>query len=220
MKAPIVHSNAPITLLGGGEVRREDLQQALALAPYLVAADGGADTSLAMGHVPDAVFGDFDSLSDDARAAIPDDRLHQISEQDSTDFDKALRSVAAPVVLGVGFLGGRLDHQLAGLHTLVQSGRSPCILIGATELLFHVPSHLCLPTRAGDVVSLFSLRRMTARATGLEWAIDDLIFDPMAQIGTSNCATGEITLGVDGPGMLGIVPRRLLRDLAQALGQA
>jgi thiamine pyrophosphokinase len=58
----------------------------------LVAADGGADRALALGHVPQAVIGDMDSLSDGAPATLAD-RLHPVAEQETTDFDKALRMI-------------------------------------------------------------------------------------------------------------------------------
>ena len=37
----VIHSHDPITAIGGGDVDFESLEQALSLAPCLVAADGG-----------------------------------------------------------------------------------------------------------------------------------------------------------------------------------
>ncbi|NCU21110.1 thiamine pyrophosphokinase, partial [Candidatus Falkowbacteria bacterium] len=93
MSRYIIKSNKGVTLIGGARVGASDLAQALALAPCLVAADGGADRALALGHMPEAVIGDFDSISPAARAAIAPERLHPIAEQDSTDFGKCLRHV-------------------------------------------------------------------------------------------------------------------------------
>ncbi|KIC13257.1 thiamine pyrophosphokinase, partial [Leisingera sp. ANG-Vp] len=42
MNAKIVDEIEPITLVGGGEIALGALEEALALAPVLVAADGGA----------------------------------------------------------------------------------------------------------------------------------------------------------------------------------
>ena len=36
--------------------------------------------------------------------------LRPITEQDSTDFEKCLRRISAPEILGFGFLGARVDH--------------------------------------------------------------------------------------------------------------
>ncbi|MBM3613497.1 MAG: thiamine pyrophosphokinase, partial [Alphaproteobacteria bacterium] len=113
MDRPIISSDQGVTLAGGAPFGGALLRAALGLAPRLVAADGGADRLLRLGHMPEVAIGDFDSISAAARAALGPDRLHHIPEQDTTDFDKALRSVAAPFVVGLGFSGARIDHGLA-----------------------------------------------------------------------------------------------------------
>lgn len=217
MNKLIVDETRPITLVGGGELEPQDLKWALSLAPCLVAADGGAAHALAQNHVPKAVIGDFDSISPEIRDQIPADHLFHIAEQDSTDFDKALRSIRAPLVLAVGFLGGRLDHQLAVLNTLVQDLGPACILIGRHEVIFHLPQEISLPLVPGDIVSLFPLRQVQACSDGLEWPLAGLWMQPGGQIGTSNRALGPVTLRVEGPGLLGMVPRRYLAELMSAL---
>lgn len=217
MSAEIVDAMEPITLIGGGEVAAGALTEALALAPVLAAADGGAAAALAEGHMPQAVIGDFDSLTQEVRAQLPPEALHRVAEQDSTDFDKALRRIAAPAVLAVGFLGARVDHQLAAFNTLVQGHETPCVLLGETEVIFHLTHAIELPTRAGEVVSLFPMQEVTGRSEGLEWPIAGLRMSPMGRIGTSNRATGPVRLEPEGPGLLAIVPRRLLADVLAAV---
>eukprot|EP01031_Cornospumella_fuschlensis_P053214 gene53214-64999_t len=95
MNHPIVDSLQGVTLVGGGPVSAVALAKARALAPRIVGADSGADRLLRLGVTPEAVIGDMDSLSTDARAQLAD-RLFPIAEQDTTDFDKALRLIAAP----------------------------------------------------------------------------------------------------------------------------
>ena len=145
----------PITLVGGGQATPEDLHEALTLSEGCVAADGGAALVLSQGVPLDALIGDFDSVTADQRAAVPAERQHHVTEQDSTDFEKALCRIVAPVVLGVGFLGGRMDHQMAALHVLLRYPERPCILIGAHELTFLAPPQIALPTKVEDVVSVF-----------------------------------------------------------------
>ncbi|NIZ15690.1 thiamine diphosphokinase [Phaeobacter sp. HF9A] len=218
MTEVIVHETAPVTLIGGGDVAQADLAEALALAPVLVAADGGADQALRLGQSPSAVIGDFDSLSAAGRMMLPDSILHLVAEQETTDFDKALRAISAPLVLAVGFLGGRIDHQLAALHVLAQPHGAGCILIGAQELVLHVTAPLALDLAAGAVVSLFPLAPVTGRSEGLEWPIDGLSLSPMSRIGTSNRALGgPMRIEVDGPGLLAILPRECLGALIPAM---
>ncbi len=211
MKKVIVEACEPITLVGGGALENVDLQAAIALAPRVVAADSGADSALNHGVTPDVVVGDFDSISNGAKVQLGEARLLHVPEQDTTDFDKALRSVSAPVVLAVGFLGARFDHSLAALHVLLQEDRSPCILIGAHEILFHLRGRVEIPTQEGEVVSLFPMQPVQGKSTGLEWPIDGLQFDPMQLIGTSNKATGPVQLDALGTGLIVIVQKRHLQ---------
>lgn len=213
---PIVRSNGPIGLVGGGKIGDSDLNLVLNRVNSVVAADGGASILIDSGVVPEAVIGDFDSLDDATRRCIAEDRLFQIDEQDSTDFDKALRSIDAPLVVGAGFLGGRLDHQLAVLNTLVTRLNPVCILLGAHEVVFHAPPSIVLDLAPGEIVSLFPLRRVTGRSHGLEWSIDKLVFEPDGQVGTSNRAVSQVQLHLDGPGLLVMVPRDALDQVMQA----
>ena len=50
----IVEAPEPITLIGGGEIATGALEEALALAPGLVAADGLEDLQLLRGQRPHA----------------------------------------------------------------------------------------------------------------------------------------------------------------------
>ena len=209
----IVHSISAVTLIGAGDVTAADLELALSLAPTLVAADGGAELALGFGRSPDAVIGEFDSLDPAVRASLPQDKLHHVAEQDSTDFEKTLSRTNAPAVIGVGFLGKRLDHQLAALHTLFTYQHRLCVLIGETELALLAPPSIRLATREGENVSLFPLGAVTGQSAGLVWPIEGLNFAPGRQSGTSNRATGPVTLTMNDPGMVLILPKRLLGEV-------
>lgn len=215
----VLRADRPVTLIGGGNPDEASLREALTLAPIVVAADGGADAALRHGIAPAAVIGDMDSLSPEAADAFRD-RLHRIAEQDSTDFDKALTRIEAPVVLAVGFAGGRLDHELAALHSLVLRADRPCVLLGPQTLAFHAPPVLDLPLAPGTLVSLFPFAEVRVRSTGLRWATDHLTFAPDRRIGTSNAATGAVTLRPATPGMLVILPRATLPPVLDALARA
>ena len=217
----IVSTSQGVTVLGGGHVQPGDLRAALALAPVLVAADGGADMALGAGLEPVAVIGDLDSVSADALARLDPRKVHEVPEQDSTDFDKALRHIDAPLIVAAGFNGGRLDHELAAMHTLIARPGRRCILLGGQDIVFHAPPEMTLDLEPGTRVSLFPMAEVTGRSVGLRWAIDGLVFHPARRVGTSNAATGgPMTLRTDGPGMLTILPRALLPEAAAALRTA
>ena len=217
MKDRILRFSAPVTLVGGGEIGSDDLALGLALAPQIVAVDSGAGDVLQAGHQPEAVIGDFDSISRAVLDQIAPERLFQIEEQDSTDFEKALSRVDAPFVLGIGFLGLRMDHQLAAFNALVKLTNRKCVLIGADEVIFHLTAPFQCSLEPGDTVSLFPILPVTGRSKGLVWPIDGLSLAPDGRIGTSNKAEGAVRIEVDGPGLLAILPRARLAQVIDGL---
>lgn len=203
--------------MGGGECSPADLQLALSLAPTCVAADSGAQIALEEGVSLAAAIGDMDSISETARAQIPGDRFHLVAEQDSTDFDKALRYVSAPVVVAIGFTGGQIDHAMAALHTLVMRCDRSVVLLGAEDVVFLCPKVFSLDTPAGTRVSLFPMGPVTGCSDGLQWPIDGIDFEPGVRSGTSNRATGDIHLTLHAPRMLCILPRRFIEPVVSVL---
>ena len=211
----IVHALAPVTLVGGAALHPGDLDLATAHAPVIVAAEGGAQALLEAGRMPEAVIGDMESITDAARAAFAG-RLYPIEEQETTDFDKALRHVAAPLVLAIGVTGGRFDHELAVMHVLVRLPERPCVVIGPESLVFVCPPDLSLDLPVGSVLSLFPMGRVGVVSQGLRWPTDGLVFAPDRKIGTSNEVTGPVVLCADAPSMLVILPREALAAVVRA----
>ena len=207
-----------VILLGGGELAPETVSELLAFAPILVACDGAAARALALGIRPARVVGDLDSLDDTTRAALDPATVHRIDEQDSTDFEKALCTTEAPLILGAGFTGGRLDHELACYNALVRYPGRRCILVNAEDICFHAPARLRLSLAPGTRVSLFPMAAVTVSATGLEWPLDRLALAPWGRVGTSNRAVADrVEIDPDGPGLLVILPRAALAAAMAAL---
>lgn len=197
-----------------------DFGAALALAPKLVAADRGAELALAVGHVPDAVIGDMDSLKEEVAGKIPSDRFHKIDEQASTDFEKCLRNIEAPFILALGVTGGRIDHELATLNALVKQAGRTIILVGERDISFVAPLEMALDLPMGTRVSLFPMGEVTGTSKGLKWPINGLQFSPTAQIGTSNRSVAQsITMTFSNRKMLVILPKRFLTDIVAVLGK-
>jgi thiamine pyrophosphokinase len=215
-----LQDNRAITLVGGGETAGSDLTEALRLAPRLVAADGGANHCARLGHLPEQVIGDLDSLAPDLRRALGARVIH-VPDQDSTDLDKCLARLQAPFILALGFDGARLDHTLAAMTSLVWHGSARVLMIAAQDIVFLAPPRLELPIEVGARVSLFPMRPVTGRSTGLHWPIDGLAFRPEDMIGTSNHADATlVTLDFDTPGMLVLLERDHLEAALAALLKA
>ncbi|MEX2519668.1 MAG: thiamine pyrophosphokinase [Paracoccaceae bacterium] len=198
-----------VTLLGASP-DRSGSDAALALAPALICADGGAN-DLPEGRSPDAIIGDLDSLVDRAGwARRLGARLIEVEEQESTDLEKCLSRIDAPFILACGFLGGRIDHQLAALHALIAEPR-PLILIGAEDVIVSAGRALRLELRTGDRIGLFPMRKVVAGPdAGLRWPLQRRTFEAGGRIGTSNEAAGAVRLTFDRPGVAALLPRARL----------
>ena len=206
-KEVIVRAPEGATVLGGGEASAESMERALARAPVLVAADGGAARALDLGKMPRAVIGDMDSLPDSVSGSIPADRLHRIEEQDSTDFAKCVRSIDSPIIVGVGVLNPRLDHGLAALNVLARNPGRRLVLLTESDLCFLCPPKLDIELPVGSRVSLFPMRQVTGTSVGLRWQLDGLLFSPDGSTGTSNeVSRSQVAVCFREPGMLMILP--------------
>jgi thiamine pyrophosphokinase len=213
-----IRSEAAICLVGGGPVGTTDIDLALRFAPVIVAADGGVRHLQERHPQPHAVIGDMDSADPDAlsRYGIP---VHQIRDQDTTDLEKCLSRISAPLILGAGFIGGRLDHELAAMNAAVKYAARPFVLIGPRDVCFHCPRRTHLDLVQGTRVSMFPMSRVRGvLSEGLKWSVEGLEMQPDCRIGTSNEALGgPVRFGFDRPGTLVILPRRELRQAIEAV---
>ncbi|MEJ2000342.1 MAG: thiamine diphosphokinase [Maritimibacter sp.] len=210
-----------VTLLGGGALSPETVSELLKVAPNLVACDGGAGAALALGLMPKLVLGDMDSIAAEDRARLDPAIIHEISEQDSTDFDKAIRNLETPLILGAGFMGRRADHELACYNVLVRRAESRVILVGEHDVCFHVADNIRLRVTPGLRVSLFPMAEVEVRSSGLEYPLDPLVLAPWARVGTSNRAVSEdVEISVSGPGLLVLLPRSALSAAIEAVSSS
>mgnify|MGYP002632278305 CR=1 FL=1 len=218
MKNRIVHSPVGITLVAGGKVKSAHLAIAMAFAPILVAADKGAVTAVKAGYMPQAVIGDFDGAKTDLADLVPIERLHQITTQDSTDFEKCLSHIAAPFIIALGATGSRLDHSLAAMNAVAKNPQHRLVLLSGKDLCFLCPPGFEIKLPKGTRLSLFPMTRMNGTSKGLKWPIDGLDFSPLGTIGTSNQTTGsDVLLNFDTSGMLVILPQKHLAAVIAAL---
>jgi thiamine pyrophosphokinase len=180
--------DSPVILVGAAPVPLDGLFAELPDALPIIAADGGAQTVLDSGRRPDLVVGDMDSI-----AGLPPgiQQLH-LTGQDDTDFEKCLKRIIAPVIIGFGFLEARLDHTLAAIHALAAVPHDrPIMLVGTTDMLLRLRGDIAFPAVAGERVSIWPLgTQRFLRSTGLRWSLDGLVMAPGNMVGTSNVATG------------------------------
>ena len=153
----LFHTDRPLVLVGGGPCGAADLALAKGIVIVLLRLMGAQTRLLAHDIMPEAVIGDLDSISVQARSQISPDRLHLIAEQNSTDFEKCLRHISAPLILGLGFTGGRIDHQMAVFHGLLRYCHQRCMLLGSEDVVFLAPPEMSLELPEQTRVSLFPM---------------------------------------------------------------
>ncbi|NBP48384.1 MAG: hypothetical protein EBU63_03195 [Alphaproteobacteria bacterium] len=122
---------SPVLLFGAAPVMPSTLDCAKQMAGWpVLAADGGLENARKYGLLPQAVIGDMDSAHDLDQLPAAVQRI-TLSGQDDTDFEKSLRIISAPLIVGIGFLDGRFDHALAALDTLARlPDDQPILLVG------------------------------------------------------------------------------------------
>lgn len=215
-----------VTLVGGAPFSASDLARAEAHAPRLIAADGGADRLLELGRMPAMVVGDMDSLDnlEAWRRRGPGVEVLQLAEQDTTDFEKCLYATDAPQYVALGVTGGRLDHTLAALHTMLRRPDKRVVILGEADAMAFLPPgrKTVLELAPGARVSLFPFAETAGiHSEGLEWPVDGLVFAPGRQSGTSNRAvSGRVVLAVDRPGCLLMLEQEALAALIRAISNA
>ena len=198
----IVSSNHMICLVGGARVDRDTLTFVQTFATDFVGVDSGADVLWAANVTPMAVIGDLDSISDVARERFAS-VIHHFPEQDTTDFEKALSRVQAPVTLAVGFTGGRMDHSLAALNVLARYLDRGVILMDADEICFMAPQGKTLFEVPPETpFSLMPLGKCQVTVTGLKWSFERTLMEPDGFISSSNQAMGPVTVDAEGPVMI------------------
>ena len=102
---------------------------------FVIAADGGLSKLQALGIIPDLILGDFDSLG--SRPA-GDNVLTYPVEKDDTDTMLAIKEAiwrGYQTLYISGGIGGRLDHTMANLQSLLFARKCgvEAFLVGENE---------------------------------------------------------------------------------------
>ncbi len=191
------------------------LQELMAGNPLLLCADGGADTVMARGWLPDYVVGDMDSVACRNAAAMPPERFVRVDDDDTgTDLQKVIRQA---VSLGVraatltGVTGGRSDHTLWNLSMLrlYRDSLRLRVVDDFCEIRL-VNGEIRFRAEPGQKLSLTPLSgpAVGVRTTGLRFALHGEILAPAIRDGISNeVVDGPVTVSVAAGDLLLVIHR-------------
>ncbi len=182
-------------IFGAGE--RHGQPQAPSPGDFVIAADGGLTYAKKCGITPDLVVGDFDSLKEP-----PDDGLNIVmlpQEKDDTDMAAALDEGwrrGYRIFHIYGGTGGRLDHTLANIQSVVELARR-----GGHGYLFDKDTvitaiwncGITFPADARGTLSVFahSEAAIGVYEQGLKYTLTDATLCNTHPVGISNEFIGE-----------------------------
>ncbi len=179
-------------IIAGGDCGEE-----LVLIPenaYIICADRGYDHALRFGLSPNLVIGDFDSA---VKKPIDTDILEYPIRKDYTD-----TMLAAKQALDMGFdkvriygaLGGRLDHTIANLQTLLfleTSGMRASIIASDSCIWLQTDGTVRYYEKSEGYFSVFAFNGKCTGVTekGVEYPLENAVITGDFPIGVSNHIT-------------------------------
>ena len=164
---------------------------------YIIACDRGYVYCERLGLRPDLIISDFDSYTGPVDSEIPLNRF--VSEKDDTDTMLAVRYAVEHgfhELLLCCALGGRLDHLIANLQSLVfaQKHGLPAVLLSEdTEIRTLADGALRIPRREDRSLSVFALDGPCRGVciTGAKYPLANAELLPSFPLGVSNTWAGE-----------------------------
>ena len=200
-KLPI--DSTVLLTLAGHAPSAELLQWRAEDAELTVAVDGGWSAHRSAEIEPDVILGDFDSCGDlsEIEKVFPRSSLHHLSDQNHTDFEKALdwiKQLGQPKKLVIlGGLGKRMDHTLSNLMIAGRvDSRVEIIFDDVHEYSSRITPEapLFLRGRSGANLSIIPLGECEAvQSRGLEWELEKMSFSWDRLISQSNrCMTDDV----------------------------
>lgn len=177
-------------------------------ADYSIAVDGGFLSFRHIDKIPDLLIGDFDSLPDydQIEGRFPNLDIQRLNEQDTTDFEKALRWISGNLKIKnlviLGGLGKRTDHLITNLLIASVADQSLVITFDDdTEWMRRVTPDcpLILHGRKGANLSILPVDESGGVTTqGLKWELEGERIGGGRIIGQSNeCISDKVEIHCD-----------------------
>lgn len=158
---------------------------------YIICADSGYDKAISAGIKPDLLIGDFDSI----KSRLPDDTeiFRAPAHKDDTDtllsvrtaLDKGFDNIAL-----VGACGGRTDHTLANIATLLfirEHGAKAYAVGDETDVYILSEESIQLNADVSRYLSAFAISdEAVVSISGCEYTLDSYKLKRSFPIGVSN----------------------------------
>ena len=175
MKQEYSTMNIPVILFGNGEPpTHPSVIRYINEAKTYICLDGGVDTLIRLGHEPDYVLGDLDSIKH------PEDeydcKIISLEDQSMTDLEKSILwcyENAIKELYLIGVSGLRDDHSMATFCILLKfAGKMKITLLSNHSKINCIKNKTIFDTSPGQVVSLIPSSSDTKITTsGLQYTL-------------------------------------------------
>jgi len=165
-----------------------------------VGVDRGSEYLLSEGIIPEAIFGDFDSISPSQLAELKEKIEHVFTyppEKDDTDLELALKWALekgpSKIILHC-VTGGRLDHEFGSINTLVKYLNPQTEIYIVDEVneisVLKEGSYLFEKSNEYKYISFFSIGNEVENLTleGFKYPLTNYLL----KVGSSLCVSNEI----------------------------
>jgi len=185
----------PIVILANGEFPNHNTPlQALDLAESIICCDGSVESLINYGKHPQAIVGDFDSISKNFKKDFADILVHT-ADQSENDLRKTLKWVekfGGKSVTILGASGKREDHLLGNIFSILQFDiKIDTVMITDYGKFYMVHKSQSFDGFRGQKVSLFSVDKSIKITTdGLKYPLQNETLSTL-YMGTLNTMLDE-----------------------------
>lgn len=178
----------------------DKIKESISTDDYIICADGGYDTAIRCGFIPNLCVGDMDSIEehiDSMQTAI----IRLPDQKDDTDLMYAVKlaeSKGAEEIILLGAMGGRIDHtfgNLCVLKYLCEKNIKHKIVDKNCEVIMACNQTVKIENRAGATVSVFPFGcdSCTVTYSGMAYPASSKVLYCNDPVGVSNIVNNKIS---------------------------
>ena len=163
----------------------------------LICADGGANSALTLGLIPDYIIGDLDSIEPKVKDHYSARcRIIQMKRQNDTDVEKCLKfaiSKGFSETILLGATGSQLDHSFCNLGIVLKFfSKIKIRILHDNSLLEAFTGNVALQTSLDEVISIYGFDKKTkVTSVGLKYSLNKTSLPFGERESTSNVALGN-----------------------------
>jgi thiamine pyrophosphokinase len=164
----------------------------------IICADGGANSAIKLGIIPDFIIGDLDSITPTVSKYFNGkSKFIKYKRQNDTDVEKCLKFVIKEKfdeVILLGVTGDRLDHTICNLGIVLKFyKRIKLSLTAENSYLIPADKSLTIKSKKGETISIYAFDKKTKiTSKGLKYQLKNTALPFGVRESTSNVSTSSV----------------------------